>query len=210
MKQVVPQIYQRLLRLLRWRLWVVEKLRPSPWQETLAWAAVAGVLGALMALVFRNGIDLIHHLLTGTQLGIVDSFRELEWWQRLGVPAVGYVILVLDVRAYLRSLRRYLVRLGSVYPDTPAWAAPAIPTCLAEFGLQLPCSEEELKAAYRERVKRSHPDRGGDRRRFLKLQQHFEQALALVREEQSSAHETTRGRTTTYDAPPGRRTSRGE
>ena len=114
------------------------------------------------------------------------------------------------VRAYLRSLRRYLVRLGSGYPDVPAWAAPAIPTCLAEFGLQLPCSEEELKAAYRERVKRSHPDRGGDRRRFLKLQQHFEQALALVREEQSSANETTRGRTTTYDAPPGRRTSRGE
>jgi CIC family chloride channel protein len=88
-KQVVPQIYNRLLRLLRWRLWVVEKLQPSPWQETLAFAAVAGVLGALAALIFRHGIELIHHVLTGTELGIVDSFRELDWWQRLSVPAVG-------------------------------------------------------------------------------------------------------------------------
>jgi CIC family chloride channel protein len=88
-KQVVPQIYNRLLRLLRWRLWILEKLRPSPWQETLAYAAVAGMLGALVALLFRNGVDLIHRLLTGNREGIVDSFRELDWWQRLLVPAVG-------------------------------------------------------------------------------------------------------------------------
>ncbi|MDI1334862.1 MAG: ClcB-like voltage-gated chloride channel protein [Lacunisphaera sp.] len=89
MKEVVPQIYERLLRLLRWRLWIVEKLSPSPWQETLCWAAVAGVLGALSALLFRGGIDLLHSLLTGNREGIVDSFRDLEWWQRLAVPAVG-------------------------------------------------------------------------------------------------------------------------
>lgn len=87
--QVVPQIYRRLLRLLRWRLWFVEKLRPSPWQETLAYAAIAGVLGALAALLFRGGVDLIHRLLTGNTEAMVDSFRELEWWQRLAVPAVG-------------------------------------------------------------------------------------------------------------------------
>lgn len=85
----MPQIYRRLLRLLRWRLWIVEKLQPSPWQETLAYAAVAGVLGALAALLFRHGIELIHSVLTGSDFGIVDSFRELEWWQRLSIPAVG-------------------------------------------------------------------------------------------------------------------------
>ncbi len=86
---MVPQIYERLLRVLRWRLWFIEKLRPSPWQETLCWAAVAGVLGALAALVFRGGVDLVHSLLTGTTGGMVDSFRELAWWQRLSIPAVG-------------------------------------------------------------------------------------------------------------------------
>ena len=89
MKEMVPQIYERLLRLLRWRLWIVEKLRPSPWQETLCWAAVAGVLGALSALIFRGGVDLLHTLLTGTSDGMVDSFRELAWWQRLSIPVVG-------------------------------------------------------------------------------------------------------------------------
>jgi CIC family chloride channel protein len=88
-KEVVPHFYERLLRLLRWRLWVIEKLRPSPWQETLIWAAGAGVLGALTALGFRWGIDFIHLLLTGNSGGMVDSFRELAWWERLGVPAVG-------------------------------------------------------------------------------------------------------------------------
>ena len=86
---MVPQIYRRLLRLLRWRLWIAEKLRPSPWQETLCWAGVAGILGALSALAFRGGTDLIHSLLTGTTEGIVDSFRDLEPWQRLTIPAVG-------------------------------------------------------------------------------------------------------------------------
>lgn len=88
-KEVVPQIYRRLLRLLRWRLWIVEKLRPSPWQETLAFAAVAGVLGALSALLFKHGVELIHYVLTGTYSSMVDSFRELDWSQRLAVPAVG-------------------------------------------------------------------------------------------------------------------------
>ncbi len=89
MKQVVPQIYHRLLRLLRLRLWVIEKLRPSPWQETLAYAAVAGVMGALVSIGFRWGVDFIHLLLTGKNEAIVVTFEDLEWWQRLAVPAVG-------------------------------------------------------------------------------------------------------------------------
>lgn len=85
----MPQFYERLLRLLRWRLWILEKLKPSPWQETLAFAAVAGMLGALTALAFRGGVDVAHRVLTGNTEGIVDSFRQLEPWQRLAIPAVG-------------------------------------------------------------------------------------------------------------------------
>jgi CIC family chloride channel protein len=88
-KEVVPQIYHRLLRLLRLRLWVIEKLRPSPWQETLAYAAVAGIMGALVALGFRAGVDFVHYLLTGKNEAIVVTFEDLEWWQRLAIPAVG-------------------------------------------------------------------------------------------------------------------------
>ena len=89
MKEMVPQLYHRLLRLLRLRLWIIEKLRPSPWQETLCWAAGVGVLGALTALAFRWAVDGIHFALTQEGSGMVDSFRDLEPWQRLVIPVAG-------------------------------------------------------------------------------------------------------------------------
>lgn len=104
----------------------------------------------------------------------------------VGLPVIGYACFVLDVRAYLRSLRRQLVRLSGG-ANLPAWAAPTVPRCFESFGLRPSCTEEELKAAYRERVKQMHPDRGGDRTRFLKLQQHFEESLAILRETNPSA-----------------------
>lgn len=96
------------------------------------------------------------------------------------LPALGYVFLALDIRRYLRSLKRALIRVASSAYSTPRWALPETPRCLAVFGLQAPCSEEELKSAYREKVKRLHPDRGGDKRRFLVLQSQFQEALKFV------------------------------
>ena len=104
----------------------------------------------------------------------------------VGLPVIGYALFALDVRAYLRSLRRQLVRLSGG-GNLPAWAVPTVPRCFESFGLRPSCTEEELKAAYRERVKQMHPDRGGDRTRFLKLQQHFEESLAILRETNPSA-----------------------
>jgi hypothetical protein len=51
---------------------------------------------------------------------------------------------------------------------------------LLAFDLHMPCDEEDLKSAYRHKVKRLHPDRGGDKRRFLTLQSHFEDALRYL------------------------------
>lgn len=98
-------------------------------------------------------------------------------------PAIGYLFMVQDFRSYLRSLRRALVRVRSYFPSAPDWARYETPGCLLALGLQLPCSEDELKQAYRRRVKALHPDRGGDQRRFLMLQSHFEQALRVLRDE---------------------------
>ena len=95
-------------------------------------------------------------------------------------PAMGYAFMVLDFRAYLRSLRRALVRVAYYVPELPQWAQLETPRCVAAFGLRLPCSEEELKRAYLSKVKKLHPDRGGDRRRFMMLQGHFEAAQAVI------------------------------
>ncbi len=102
----------------------------------------------------------------------------------LGIVAIGYLCMVLDIRAYLRSLTRTLVCVARYFPHLPDWALRDTPRCLAALGLKLPCTEDDLLRAYRQRVKVLHPDHGGDRRRFLQLQQYFEQALELVRKQE--------------------------
>ncbi len=99
-----------------------------------------------------------------------------------GLPLVGYWLMVIDVRAYLRSLRRALVVVARAATATPYWAARRDrPICLQALELNMPCTEEQVLAAYRERVKALHPDRGGDLQQFLRLQKHFEQAMHLAR-----------------------------
>ncbi len=100
----------------------------------------------------------------------------------VAVPALGYFFMVADYRAYLRSLKRMLVRVSPSELGLPEWAKRETPRCLAAFGLRLPCTEEELKEAYRRKVKRLHPDRGGDQQRFMMLQRYFEESLRLVQE----------------------------
>jgi hypothetical protein len=98
----------------------------------------------------------------------------------LVVFVAGYACMVLDIRAYLRSLRRALVLITHYRLELPDWVMRDTPPCIRAFGLRLPCTADEVLAAYRERVKVLHPDRGGDRRKFLMLQQHFEQAMTLL------------------------------
>ncbi len=97
-----------------------------------------------------------------------------------GVPLLGYVCMAFDIRAYLRSLRRSLVLVSNYRVELPQWVRKDTPRCVLALGLTLPCTTEDILVAYREKVKFLHPDRGGDRRDFLRLQTHFEQAMALV------------------------------
>jgi hypothetical protein len=68
-------------------------------------------------------------------------------------------------------------------PHIPAWARQETPRCLVALGLRMPCTEADVLRSYRKKVKRLHPDRGGDQRRFLVLQADFEQAIAYLREQ---------------------------
>ena len=97
-----------------------------------------------------------------------------------GLPLLGYVCMVLDFRAYLRSLRRALVLVSHYRPELPEWVRKNTPRCLLALGLTMPCTADDVLVAYRRKVKQLHPDRGGDRREFLRLQAHFEQAIEFV------------------------------
>ena len=74
------QLLERMLRLLRWRVWIQEKLQPTEWQITLLWAGLAGFLGALSSLMFQALAEGVHQLLTGSGAGVVESMRQLPWW----------------------------------------------------------------------------------------------------------------------------------
>ncbi len=101
----------------------------------------------------------------------------------VAIPVAGYVFMVLDIRAYVRSLRRGLAVIGRYvpFPEIPQWARDQTPRAVASLGLRMPCTEAELLRAYRQRVMKLHPDHGGDERRFRLLQADFEEALSLVR-----------------------------
>lgn len=108
----------------------------------------------------------------------------------VGVPVVGWALLVVDVRRYLRALKaRALIVVGYLSKgNTPHWVVRDRPPCLHSLGLSMPCTEEDVLAAYRTKVKDLHPDRGGEMQEFLKLQKHFEQALHLVRQHAERAN----------------------
>ena len=98
------------------------------------------------------------------------------------LPSLGYMYMVADFRAYLKTLNRMLVRVRDYLPHIPAWARHETPRSLRLFGLKMPCTEADLLHAYRTRVKRLHPDRGGDKQKFLILQTHFEAALGFLQD----------------------------
>lgn len=104
----------------------------------------------------------------------------------VGLPLLGYSFAVIDFRAYLRSLRRALVIVKHYVPEIPKWANYRTPRCLKVLGLKPPCTESQVKSAYRRLAQELHPDRGGDIRRFRLLAEQFEKALQYVREEQSN------------------------
>lgn len=79
----------RMLRLLRWRVWIQERLQPTEWQITLLWAGFVGFLGALSSLVFSGLAEGVHHLLSGSSAGVVESMKQLPWWAVLALPAAG-------------------------------------------------------------------------------------------------------------------------
>ena len=99
----------------------------------------------------------------------------------IGILVVGHTLMLIDFRRYLRSLRRTLVVVANYLPHIPAWARQETPRCLMALGLRMPCTEADVLRTYRKKVKRLHPDRGGDQRRFLLLQADFEEAIAYLR-----------------------------
>lgn len=127
-----------------------------------------------------------------SQLAVLSLFAALDFIDQaailiylvlaFGLPIMGYWLMVIDIRAYLRALKGALMIVKNHIPGLPAWAKQHTPGSLRSLGLDMPCTEDEVKRAYRKLADSMHPDRGGDRRKFLILQSQFEEAIEWVRE----------------------------
>ncbi|MGI9455933.1 MAG: hypothetical protein ACR2NU_05185 [Aeoliella sp.] len=104
----------------------------------------------------------------------------------VAIPLAGNILMALDIRAHLRRLRGALIVISQYSRHAPAWLMKATwstrqqPACLEAFDLRLPCTEADLLDAYRRRIKEVHPDRGGNRNEFLRLQRYFDEARSLL------------------------------
>ena len=56
----------------------------------------------------------------------------------------------------------------------------ATPPCFLELDLRLPCTVQDVEAAWRTKVAKAHPDRGGDLETFVKLRGAYLEALDLL------------------------------
>jgi CIC family chloride channel protein len=85
-------------RLLRMRMWLVERFRPGEWLWTLVWAAAVGCLGGFAGAIMRFALGLVQWLFTHSDKTMVEAAMGLAWWQRLLVPAAGGLVagLVLE------------------------------------------------------------------------------------------------------------------
>lgn len=97
------------------------------------------------------------------------------------IPLFGYVLMYVDIRAYYRALKGVLVRVVFHFPELPAWARYETPHYMRALGLSLPCTEADLKRAYRALAEKHHPDRGGDPQKFHRLREQFEASQQFLR-----------------------------
>jgi hypothetical protein len=55
------------------------------------------------------------------------------------------------------------------------------PACVTLLGLAWPCTQQDVKQAFRVQAKTAHPDAGGSNEAFQALYKAYQEALALVR-----------------------------
>jgi hypothetical protein len=90
-----------------------------------------------MAAISHNATFAASHTaLDGFDWTIAVTYLSLAF----GLAALGYVCMVLDIRAYLRSLRRALVVITGYRVELPEWVRKDTPRCILALGLTMPTS----------------------------------------------------------------------
>jgi len=116
----------------------------------------------------------------GQAFAISSSGSSSAAYFWLLLPLVGGVLIMANYRSQQGAFAAGPNTVFSSYSERTDWNSDLTPACLKALGLSLPCSEADVKQAYRSLAKTSHPDRGGDAQQFLALHSNFEKALKLI------------------------------
>jgi CIC family chloride channel protein len=81
-----------LTRVSRAWLALVERLGQDQLPTSLMWAGIAGVLGALATVAFREAVGFFVFVLTGAQAGLVEQAAHLSSLHRVLLPALGGIV----------------------------------------------------------------------------------------------------------------------
>ncbi|WP_179404603.1 ClcB-like voltage-gated chloride channel protein [Burkholderia guangdongensis] len=66
--------------------------RLSDAHTMLIWSVIVGIGGAFATILFREGIGLIQHALSGTSGSFIQMARRLPWYVRFWLPAAGGLV----------------------------------------------------------------------------------------------------------------------
>ncbi|MGZ5198165.1 MAG: ClcB-like voltage-gated chloride channel protein [Telluria sp.] len=90
--------------------------RVPPSHALLLWAALAGLVGALATIAFRDGLAAAQWLLVGHSGSFVEMAARLPWYLRVALPCAGG----LAAGGFLVLARRYRDRAAPDYMDAIA------------------------------------------------------------------------------------------
>ena len=83
---------ESVYRLLRLRVWLTERFRPSETLVTYLWAGLIGLVGGASGPLFRWCCDRVQELLVGNDKNLVEAASTLPDWRRVAVPTAGGLI----------------------------------------------------------------------------------------------------------------------
>ena len=95
-----------LFFLLRAWLWLRRQARPTDVQWNLVMAALVGVVGAGLGLIFKAATLALQQMLTGGAGGGLAAFAQLPPWQRVAVPTAGGLLAGLTLMLGQKLVRQ--------------------------------------------------------------------------------------------------------
>ncbi|MDR0534587.1 MAG: ClcB-like voltage-gated chloride channel protein [Verrucomicrobiales bacterium] len=80
----------KIERILRLRLWLMERFRLGETSITLFWAGIVGLCGGLLSVGFLNCVYALQRVLTDhSETNLIVIANDLNYWERVLIPTLG-------------------------------------------------------------------------------------------------------------------------